>query len=41
MEFIVRYPGIKTTCFKQYKGTNEVTVSRNGVVLSAFRKWVK
>ncbi|MDC0517505.1 glycosyltransferase family 39 protein [Candidatus Pelagibacter sp.] len=41
MEFVVRFPGIKTTCFKQYKGTDEVTVSRNGVVLSALRKWVK
>ena len=41
MEYVVRFPGIQTTCFKQYEGTNEVVVSRNGVVLSAFRKWVK
>ena len=41
MEYVVRFPGIQTTCFKQYEGTNEVVVSRNGIVLSAFRKWVK
>ena len=38
VEEVVRFPGIQTTCFNQYKGTDEVTVTRNGVTLSAFRK---
>ena len=38
MEEVVRFPGIKTTCFKQYKGIDEVVVTRNGVPLSIFRK---
>ena len=38
MEIVVRHPGIKTLCTKQYKGTDEVMVSRNGVTLSVFRK---
>ena len=38
LEKVVRFPGIQTTCFNQYKGTDEVTVTRNGVTLSAFRK---
>tara|TARA_B100001093_G_scaffold219762_1_gene210727 strand:- start:1 stop:981 length:981 start_codon:yes stop_codon:yes gene_type:complete len=38
LEKLVRFPGIQTTCFNQYKGTDEVTVTRNGVTLSAFRK---
>jgi len=41
IEKVTRFPGIRTTCFKQYKGTNEVVVSRNGVTLSIFRKWNK
>ena len=38
VEEVVRFPGIQTTCFNQYKGTDEVTVTRNGVTLSALRK---
>ena len=38
MEFVVRFPGIQTVCPDQYKGTDEVVVSRNGVPLSIFRK---
>ena len=38
MEEVVRFPGVQTTCFKQYEGTDEVVVSRNGVTLSVFRK---
>jgi hypothetical protein len=38
MEEVVRFPGVQTTCWKQYKGTDEVVVSRNGVALSIFRK---
>ena len=38
MEELVRFPGIQTTCFKQYKGIDEVVVTRNGVPLSIFRK---
>ena len=38
MEEVVRFPGIQTTCFKQYKGIDEVVVTRNGVPLSIFRK---
>ena len=38
MEYIVRYPNVKTTCFKQYPGTDEVIISRNGVPFSVFRK---
>jgi len=41
LEKVTRFPGIRTTCFKQYKGTNEVVVSRNGVTLSILRKWNK
>ena len=41
LEYVVRFPGVQTTCFKQYEGANEVVVSRNGVVLSIFRKWDK
>ena len=41
IEEVARFPGIRTTCVQQYKGTDEVTVTRNGIVLSAFRKWVK
>ena len=38
VEKVVRTPGVKTTCPKQYPGTDVVTVERNGVVLSALRK---
>ena len=38
MEYVVRFPGIQTVCPKQYKGTDEVVVTRNGVPLSIFRK---
>ncbi len=38
MEEVVRFPNIQTTCWKQYKGTDEVVVSRNGLPLSIFRK---
>ena len=38
MEYIVRYPNVQTTCFKQYPGTDEVIISRNGVPFSVFRK---
>ena len=41
LEKVARFPGIRTTCFKQYKGTDEVAVSRNGVTLSILRKWNK
>ena len=37
-EEVVRFPGVKSLCTKQYKGTDEVIVSRNGVTLSIFRK---
>ena len=38
LEKVVRFPGIQTTCFQQYDGIDEITVSRNGVALSIFRK---
>lgn len=38
LEKIVRTPGVKTTCNKQFSGENVITVSRNGVTLSALRK---
>ena len=38
VEKVVRTPGVKTTCPKQYPGTDVVIVERNGVVLSALRK---
>ena len=38
MEKVVRFPGVKSICTKQYPGTDEVIVSRNGVTLSIFRK---
>ena len=38
MEKVVRFPDVKTVCTKQYAGTDEVIVSRNGVPLSVFRK---
>ena len=38
MEKVVRFPGVKTVCTNQYPGTDEVIVSRNGVILSLFRK---
>ena len=37
-EKVLRSPNVKTTCFKFYSGTDEVTVSRNGVPLSTIRK---
>jgi hypothetical protein len=38
LEKIVRTPGVKSTCNKQYLGDDVVVVSRNGVILSALRK---
>ena len=38
LEKIVRTPGVKTTCNKQFSGEDVITVSRNGVTLSALRK---
>ncbi len=38
MEKVVRSPNVKTTCFSQYSGFDEVLVSRNGAVLSTLRK---
>ena len=38
LETVLRSRNVKTTCFKFYSGTDEVTVSRNGVPLSTIRK---
>ena len=38
MEKVVRTPGVKTTCFKNYEGKDEVIVSRNGTKFSSIRK---
>jgi hypothetical protein len=38
LEKLVRFPGVKKTCFQQYKGTDEIVVSRNGVILSKLKK---
>jgi len=38
MEKVVRSPNVKTTCFSQYSGIDEVSVSRNGALLSSLRK---
>ena len=38
LETVLRSRDVKTTCFKFYSGTDEVTVSRNGVPLSTIRK---
>ena len=38
MEKVVRSSNVKTTCFTQYSGIDEVLVNRNGAVLSTFRK---
>tara|TARA_B100000886_G_scaffold20636_1_gene13204 strand:- start:844 stop:1812 length:969 start_codon:yes stop_codon:yes gene_type:complete len=38
LEKIVRTPGVKTTCNEQFSGEDVITVSRNGVTLSALRK---
>ena len=41
LETVLRSRNVKTTCFKFYSGTDEVTVSRNGVPLSTIRKLEK
>ncbi len=38
MEKVVRAPNVKTTCFSQYSGIDEVLVSRDGAALSTLRK---
>ena len=38
MEKVVRAPNVKTTCFSQYSGKDEVLVSRDGAALSTLRK---
>ena len=38
MEKVVRSPNVKTTCFDEYSGKDEVLVIRNGAVLSTLRK---
>ena len=38
MEKVVRSPNVKTTCFSQYSGIDEVLVSRDGAALSTLRK---
>ena len=38
LEKIVRAPNVKTTCFRQYSGKDEVLVSRDGAALSILRK---
>jgi hypothetical protein len=38
LEKIVRIPGVKSTCNKQYPGEDIVVVSRNGVILSVLRE---
>lgn len=38
LDKIVRTPGVKSTCNKQYPGEDIVVVSRNGVILSVLRK---
>ena len=41
MEKVVRAPNVKTTCFSQYSGIDEVLVSRDGAALSSLRKLSK
>ena len=38
MERIVRIPGVKTTCFLNYDGEDQVIVSRDGAKFSSIRK---
>ena len=38
LEKLVRFPGVQKTCFQKYKGTDEIVVSRNGVIISTLRK---
>ena len=38
LEKVVRAPNVKTTCFRQYSGKDEVMVSRDGAALSTLRK---
>ena len=38
MEEVVRSPNVKTTCFTEYSGKDEVIVSRNGAPFSILRK---
>jgi len=38
MEKVVRSPNVKTTCFTEYSGKDEVIVSRNGAPFSILRK---
>ena len=38
MEKVVRSPNVKTTCFTQYSGKDEVVVFRDGAALSSLRK---
>ena len=38
MEKVVRSPNVKTICFTQYSGKDEVLINRNGAVLSTLRK---
>lgn len=38
MEKVVRAPNVKTTCFSQYSGKDEVLVVRDGAALSTLRK---
>ena len=38
MEKVVRSPNVKTTCFTQYLGKDEVSVVRDGAALSTLRK---
>ena len=38
LEKVVRAPNVKTTCYDQYSGKDEVLVSRDGAALSILRK---
>ena len=38
LEKVVRAPNVKTTCFTQYSGKDEVVVFRDGAALSSLRK---
>ena len=38
MEKVVRAPNVKTTCFSQYSGKDEVLVVRDGAALSTFKE---